>query len=314
MTLEEYMRELILMSRQYGQEEELYPLINMLLRENDNVRHLSVRDVHGSNSAGIKKEMLYGYVSFPDLVILNEKYFPEEGSIVDKEVNKRVGYINETKKLLYGCVEVKALGKKTVLESILNGDTYVWKEQLLNNKIYIKKEITPLGQLIGELLWYGKVLYTNGLCWYCLELQNPTKEELCGEIITNQLEEQQDYITNIIKPIKVEIEKKIKVHSNIIKLNGATTKFFNNLLNEYINSQAKQGETVEITCLCINIGDLSCVDNFIKDKTKRISDITDFIKDYPYIVWQWNRLKYNLASIDWCGTNKAEKFLLKPQK
>lgn len=24
---------------------------------------------------------------------------------------------------------------------------------------------------------------------------------------------------------------------------------------------------------------------------------------------EWNRLKYNLASINWCGTNTAEQFL-----
>lgn len=50
MTLEEYMRELVLMKRQYGQEEELYPLINMLLRENKNMNCLSLRQVaNGTN-------------------------------------------------------------------------------------------------------------------------------------------------------------------------------------------------------------------------------------------------------------------------
>ena len=48
MTLEQYMRELWLMDKQYGQEEELYPLINMLLRDGVNTENLSIRDVHKS--------------------------------------------------------------------------------------------------------------------------------------------------------------------------------------------------------------------------------------------------------------------------
>lgn len=46
MTLEQYMRELWLMDKQYGQEIELYPLINMLLRDSANTKDLSIRDVH----------------------------------------------------------------------------------------------------------------------------------------------------------------------------------------------------------------------------------------------------------------------------
>ena len=48
MTLEQYMRELWLMDKQYGQEEELYPLINMLLRDGANTEKLSIRDVHNA--------------------------------------------------------------------------------------------------------------------------------------------------------------------------------------------------------------------------------------------------------------------------
>ena len=108
MTLAEYMRELVLMKRQYGQEEELYPLINMLLRykqdgnENDdkkkndnlkeNMKHLSLRQV--ANAVRIKEDetrnLMMGYGSFPDFTILDEGY----------------GLNN---KKMYGCVEVKAV-------------------------------------------------------------------------------------------------------------------------------------------------------------------------------------------------------------
>ena len=82
MTLEQYMRELWLMDKQYGQEEELYPLINMLLRDGANTEKLSIRDVH--NGQNIKKEnknveqrkYINGFGSFPDIAIFDES-FPE---------------------------------------------------------------------------------------------------------------------------------------------------------------------------------------------------------------------------------------------
>ena len=83
MTLEQYMRELWLMDKQYGQEEELYPLINMLLRDGVNTENLSIRDVHKSerikadNEKNVKsRKYIDGFGSFPDLAIFDES-FPE---------------------------------------------------------------------------------------------------------------------------------------------------------------------------------------------------------------------------------------------
>ena len=80
MTLEQYMRELWLMDKQYGQEEELYPLINMLLRDGVNTENLSIRDVHKSerikadNNKNVKsRKYIDGFGSFPDLEIVFEK-------------------------------------------------------------------------------------------------------------------------------------------------------------------------------------------------------------------------------------------------
>lgn len=62
MTLEQYMRELWLMDKQYGQEEELYPLINMLLRDGANTEKLSIRDVHkGQRIKTENKNMITSY-------------------------------------------------------------------------------------------------------------------------------------------------------------------------------------------------------------------------------------------------------------
>lgn len=81
MTLEQYMRELWLMDKQYGQEEELYPLINMLLRDGVNAENLSIRDVHKSqrikadNNKNVKsRKYIDGFGSFPDLAIFDESF------------------------------------------------------------------------------------------------------------------------------------------------------------------------------------------------------------------------------------------------
>ena len=81
MTLEQYMRELWLMDKQYGQEEELYPLINMLLRDGVNTENLSIRDVHKSqrikadNNKNVKsRKYIDGFGSFPDLAIFDESF------------------------------------------------------------------------------------------------------------------------------------------------------------------------------------------------------------------------------------------------
>ena len=98
MTLEQYMRELWLMDKQYGQEEELYPLINMLLRDGANTENLSIRDVHKGESAKNDKSRKYidGFGSFPDIAIFDES-FPD---LSDENI------VSNLQKI-YGCVEAK---------------------------------------------------------------------------------------------------------------------------------------------------------------------------------------------------------------
>lgn len=96
MTLEQYMRELWLMDKQYGQEEELYPLINMLLRDGANTEKLSIRDVHNAKRFCEKslRKYINGFGGYPDLAIWNEQFGEKED---EKVILNRI----------YGCVEVK---------------------------------------------------------------------------------------------------------------------------------------------------------------------------------------------------------------
>ncbi|MCR5096151.1 MAG: hypothetical protein K6A70_05395 [Erysipelotrichaceae bacterium] len=348
--LKDYMRELILMEKQYGQEEELYPLINMLLRENENVKELSVRDVHGSRGSGMVHSMLYGYASFPDLVILDEKC---DLNLDSMKSSKQT--IDDQVKNMYGCVEAKQY--KEVLSFWGEGDdieierkdiskcTYkigntfprpdqcfycVTMDETLPKKYYncncpliiydvniedesswvngvngkrskfrdikgakeesekialkiyendlcgIKENLLcarPSEQLIGELLWYGKVLYTNGIVWKYLELKNPDKDtirdkyQLCG--------------------------------------------FVRKKSAEWI----KTLDGKKITVMCVEIGNLTdAYENLVtKAEEDKLAKLKDKFKlnDEEVKKWnnEWEQLKIKLGSIKWTEENFYDQFI-----
>lgn len=347
MTLEEYMRELILMKKQYGHEEELYPLINMLLRENNNVKALSVRDVHGSRGRVLEHYMLYGYASFPDLVILDEKcdlrsiedpidktnphYLTKYTRIKDKKeisekvkknatwkeiekkyskqpkdrdnlsaeekalINEIYGIVkyqqfSENEKtnieerlksqaaLMYGCVEAKVKEEEENIKEIPE-----IKESACFSFDKEKKAFTmdgeelelPCDQLVGELVWYGKVLYTNGLIWKYLEISKKDKKD-----ITNSL-----------------LEPCILKRSNWVDCLTTESKF-------------------NFNCICVEIGNLSkAYENLVTsvdgDKLANLKNkFESKEKDIDIQKWEqeWFCLKYNLSRIDWKGDGKKDEF------
>ena len=275
MTLEQYMRELWLMDKQYGQEEELYPLINMLLRDGANTEKLSIRDVHNAKRFCEKslRKYINGFGSYPDLAIWNEQFGEKED---EKVILNRI----------YGCVEVKSNIKnseqvegevkvKIELEQEKNSEqdevkivaenkleqpkqkNYFIKRN--NKKIYLNYantgNATVEGQFLGELFWYGKVLYTNGVIWKYYTLSKESGNKINGI--------RKDYISN--PPSKGEVGYKT-----------------------WIFEQCK--ETLLI--ISADIGDLTEIYEKIKDKT---SIPTFDSQDYD----KWKKFKTNLATIDW---------------
>ena len=269
MTLEQYMRELWLMDKQYGQEEELYPLINMLLRDGANTEKLSIRDVHkgqrikteNKNMNVEQRKYIDGFGSFPDLAIFDES-FPEKENI-DSNLQK-----------IYGCVEAKCISQELIECLDLNTIEIICEENKKNNEneeiswinYYVKKNKTLLnesggkakdaGQLLGELLWYGKVLYTNGVIWKYYTLSKESGNKINGI--------RKDYISN--PPSKGEVGYKT-----------------------WIFEQCK--ETL-LKIISADIGDLTEIYEKIKDKT---SIPTFDSQDYD----KWRKFKTNLATIDW---------------
>ena len=276
MTLEQYMRELWLMDKQYGQEEELYPLINMLLRDGANTEKLSIRDVHNAKRFCEKslRKYINGFGGYPDLAIWNEQFGEKED---EKVILNRI----------YGCVEVKSNIKnpeqvegevkvKIELEQEKNSEqdevkivaenkleqpkqkNYFIKRN--NKKIYLNYantgNATVEGQFLGELFWYGKVLYTNGVIWKYYTLSKESGNKINGI--------RKDYISN--PPSKGEV--------------GYKTWIFEQCKETPLKIKAK------------NIGDLTKIYNKIKDKT---SIPTFNFQDYH----KWKKFKTNLAAINW---------------
>lgn len=104
-TVEEYFRELKLMQQQYGQEEELYPLINILLRGHINsTQDVSIRSVAGARYAKTvsgRKLLSGGGKVFPDIAILSSSACMNECKVLAEEC------IRNSREYIYGCVEAK---------------------------------------------------------------------------------------------------------------------------------------------------------------------------------------------------------------
>lgn len=156
---EDYFQEIDLIKKQNYVEVELYPLvadiIKPTLRES-----LSKRYVFGRRKSNMG-QIYYGLSNFPDIVILDKNYQNKARKSIE---------IEEWKKLR-GCVEVKNLNYSLITEEKI-------KSTISNSFEHITGE---MGQLIGDLLWYKKVIYTNGIEWRFLSLDD--KEEIDNTIV-----------------------------------------------------------------------------------------------------------------------------------
>ena len=175
MEAQDYFNELKLMQQQYGQEEDLYPWIYMLLQMTKKEDDVSFKQVAGASPvAKVKgRELIRGYVAFPDIAVFDSKF--ESKHINNLMAENSVYNLESNISRLLGCVEVKPLG--TNLLSELGGNIKFTNHRnvVINNKKTLLLcdpdfKATDIGELFGELLWYGKVLYTNGLVWKFLKV------------------------------------------------------------------------------------------------------------------------------------------------
>lgn len=156
---EDYTEEIGLIKKQNYVEVELYPLVADIIKPTLK-DSLSKRYVFGRQRRGLG-QIYYGLSNFPDIVILDKTY----------ENKSRKSIKIEEWKELRGCVEVKNLNYSLITEGKI-------KSTISNSFEHITGE---MGQLIGDLLWYKKVIYTNGIEWRFLSLDD--KEEIDNTIV-----------------------------------------------------------------------------------------------------------------------------------
>lgn len=160
----EYKREIELMKRQNYTEYDMYSVIAQLLREGNNMKELSLRDVSKRWGRSKKGRVFYGLSGIPDFAVLDEKFENSDNWMED--IDK-----------VYGCVEIKGIDYKELL-----------KIESINIESGIELSLAE-SQLLGEILWYKKVLYTNGLVWKFIEWES---DENTWENIKNILKDRID--------------------------------------------------------------------------------------------------------------------------
>lgn len=165
MTKEKYQKEIKLIQAQNNTEIELYPLATEIIQTA--TEGLSKRYVFGRKKSK-KGNVYYGLSSFPDIAILDKDF-----KDTDRDEIKEDDWNG-----LIGSLEIKALGNK-----LFNIDEI--RECLLNKKKVTQDE----GQLIGEILWYKKVLYINGIEWEYFYVDKYSKElkESILKIVNNRI-------------------------------------------------------------------------------------------------------------------------------
>lgn len=161
MTKQEYEQELKLIKKQNNVEFEIYPIALEIIQPT--IKGLSKRYVFSRRKTD-RGQIYYGLSSFPDVAILDKDF---------KNTSNTNISIEDWQKLR-GCLEVKALRNKLITKEDI--------EQALDDLKNSKPLSNAAGQLIGEILWYKRVVYTNGIEWRFLYISEYS-EDLCKTII-----------------------------------------------------------------------------------------------------------------------------------
>ena len=200
-----YIDEINLIKNQNNTERDLYYLVKQTLEPY--CCGLSLRIVAERRKSELG-QIFYGISSVPDIAILDRDFNNEKNKVINKE--------NRDK--LKGCIEVKNLGEKL----------YTLKE--LQKEFKNKNVGTAAGQLAGEILWYKKLLYTNGKEWRLFTFINSGEKDdkIIGDIIIgivkNRIEKEErneEYNwtkDNVIKQTVIDILDK-KIEQKIITEN-----------------------------------------------------------------------------------------------
>ena len=319
--VQEYFNELKLMDAQYGQEEELYPWIYMLLqmaecRKKEILKEwyqgVSIRDVHkGVKEKGDSelKKKLYSIGGFPDIAILNmEATRDKGGSLLGCVEIKKYEPDNLEKTLISikkkeECKELKKLEKEETYHI-----SYVVNSKIECKKLECKENAldTAIINTIGESYKFKKQNRSNR--YYEGYSKEGKDEDEKYEEIEIKLENRKDkdkilatVISERIENLNYEFKEpdkwNIKDTEQIIKhLYKAKRVLYTNGLEFYFLTLEEDKKQIIIK----KLADLSSVYNrYLKHNEKYIELKDDAEK-------QWNDLITGLIFIDWHQPPVAE--------
>ena len=228
MTKEKYQKEIELIKQQNNTEFELYPLaVEIIQPTTEKLSKRYVFDRIRSNKGNI----YYGLSNFPDIAILDNDFTDEE---------RKNEITEEDWKGLIGCLEIKALDNK------------LFTVKDIQDCLSCKELTRSQGQLIGDILWYKNVLYTNGKEWIYLYVSEYSQE--LKEVILQLVNDRIDYE-------KEEAKKKQK--------NGTYQRKEYNWWGNFINNKKVCiKDIIEGRCITEN-----CMENW-DDFIKKINEIS----------------------------------------
>ncbi len=164
MEKKEYIDEIKLIETQNNTEYEIYPLAVEIIQPT--TKTLSKRYIFARQRSK-KGNIYFGLSSFPDVAIIDKQL---------ENIPKDIIQVEDWLKLK-GCLEIKALGNKLLSKNEI--------QDCLSKEVLNRDE----GQLVGEILWYKKVLYTNGIEWRYLYVKEYTEElkEAILRVVNNRI-------------------------------------------------------------------------------------------------------------------------------
>jgi len=150
-SFQDFKREIELIIKQNPLECELYSIVSSIIRERDNSKNISIRDV--SNIQGV-----YNHQNQKDRMykISENEYGASDFLIMDSSYS----YSKSDKNKILGSIEVKAVYLNLDLEIRNKGE-----------------------QFFGELKTFGNLIYTNALVWRLYKYNSNSRQgELLWEI------------------------------------------------------------------------------------------------------------------------------------
>lgn len=326
--VQEYFNELKLMDAQYGQEEELYPWIYMLLqmaesRKGNEHKRLSIRDVHNLKrynwlDGSTRGEMLYRVrekLGAPDFIILDSKMNQFYGCVEIKTLNSTLKMQKPKENAVDLVLEGEKIGYQVKINRGLEAEKY--KIEYRENKKNViakgikkcEKEIqSELEQVLEQVLEQKKfdqiqLKITNSIRGnvyiFCAEIENIPKEI---QLDKYRLEREKQTKSNYgIEKGKIKMSTEVKtwkkefgwteeaqIISHLEKFKKVL--YTNGLKFYFLNLTENEEEKKEI-------------------EVKELADLSSDYKNYknhkPNDEWkekasaEWDRLIAGLTSIDW---------------